>query len=493
MLRPPLSAVPRRVLGTAAAWPLHASAALRQAEAAAQAAQPPHTLMQRAGLALARLVLALTPHAQRLLVLAGPGNNGGDGLEATPHLLRAGKAVQLVLLGDAARLPPDAAAALQRAQAAGLPIDTAWPPRADAELAIDALLGLGATRAPDGALAQAIAWLNGSGMPVLSVDLPSGLHPDTGALLGAQAVRATHTLSLLALKPGLFTAAGRDHAGEVWLDTLGVDVDPLSACAELAGAPTPRTRRHAEHKGSFGDVLVIGGAPGMAGAAWLAGRAALAAGAGRVHLRMLDPAAATLDAGWPELMVASLGSDDRALPATATVVCGCGGADQLAEPLGWLLHRAPRLLLDADALNTLAGDTQLQTQLAARTARGQASVLTPHPLEAARLLGCGTADVQADRLGSAQALAQRFACCVLLKGSGSITAAPGSRPLVNPSGNALLASAGTGDVLAGWIAGLWSQAHPAATAHGQAADRAAAAGRTRPLRAASLVDALLAG
>ncbi|MBK1712554.1 NAD(P)H-hydrate dehydratase [Rubrivivax gelatinosus] len=476
-------------------WPLHTSAASRAAEAAALAVTPPHALMQRAGLGVARLALALAPHARTIAVLAGPGNNGGDGLVAARHLHAAGKALRVVLLGDEQRLPADAADALQAARAAGVPI-TDRLDEAPADLVVDALLGLGTTRAPEGRIAEAIAWAAARGGPVLAVDLPTGLHPDTGQPLGAACVRATATLSLLTLKPGLFTGAGRDLAGSVWLDTLGVEAGAESA--RLAPAPEPRPRAHVQHKGSFGDVVVVGGAPGMGGAAWLAARAALAAGAGRVYCSPLDPAAALLDPAHPELM--GRGTWWRSPPAelaAATVVCGCGGGGAVRAALPPLLAHAVRLLLDADALNAVASDPSLQRLLAGRAGRGQQTILTPHPLEAARLLGTGAAEVQSDRIAAAERLAARFAAVVVLKGSGSIVAAPGAKPSLNPTGNALLASAGTGDVLAGWMAGGWMpgrEAHPVAVdavwQHGRAADLALACGATHPLLASALIDAL---
>jgi hydroxyethylthiazole kinase-like uncharacterized protein yjeF len=441
----------RALLPAACDQPLHDSEATRRIEAAAQAALPPHTLMRRAGLAVARLALAVAPHARRVLVLAGPGNNGGDGFDAALHLRMAGREVQVVHLGEASRAPHDARDAIARAQAAGVAISPALDAQPQADLLVDALLGLGTTRAPQGAIGDAIA-RTAHLRPTLAVDVPSGLQPDTGALLGEVAVRATHTLALLTAKPGLFTAQGRDHAGRVWLDDLGVAANQAPS-AQLIARHAPAPRRHAQHKGSFGDLLVVGGSPGMGGAALLAARAALAAGAGRVYLRALDPHAAALDAAQPALML----REPAALPAT--VVCGCGGGGPVHGALPALLSRARRLLLDADALNAIADDAALERLLAARAARGGATVLTPHPLEAARLLGeSNAAAVQADRLAAAQAIAERWRCVVVLKGSGSVIAAPRALPSINASGNARLASAGTGDVLAGWIGGRWAQA-----------------------------------
>ena len=481
----PMPEAPTRIaLGTMASlWPLHDQAATRALELAAAADLPAHTLMQRAGTAAARLVLALRPHASRIWIAVGPGHNGGDGLAAAAWLRQAGRSVT-VALAPGLTLPADAADALERARAAGVDfIDSPSPPPAcgTADVAIDALFGLGLSRPADGWALDAIRALNTAAAPVLAIDLPSGLDGDRGVAVG-EAVRARWTLTMLTLKPGLFTAEGRDHAGEVWLDTLGLPLDADRAVADLmTGSPTAwPPRPHAGHKGRFGDVWVVGGAAGMSGAALLAARAALRAGAGRVLCVPLDPEAPRLDPRCPELMwrpAAALHEPATALEA-ATVVAGCGGGEALAPWLPTLLSRAGRLLLDADALNLLARDPALAALLAARAARDRPTVLTPHPLEAARLLWHSTAALQADRLAAAQDLADRHRAVVVLKGSGSIVAAPGRRPAVNASGNAALATAGAGDVLAGWIGGLWAQGLAAEDAarlgvhgHGAAADR----------------------
>jgi hydroxyethylthiazole kinase-like uncharacterized protein yjeF len=335
-------------------------------------------------------------------------------------------------------------------------------------LAIDALLGLGQARAPDGAFCGLIDQLNQTrtkGCLVLAVDLPTGLCADTGRLLGQHVVHADATLALLTAKPGLFTAHGRDAAGAVWLDQLGIDVSGSTFDARLLGqqdSTGPLAWRasagHAAHKGRFGDVWVVGGAPGMSGAAELAGRAALHAGAGRVYVCPLTEDSAAPCPATPELMLRRWSEAlATGLAEHATVVCGCGGGDAVRKALPLVLARARRLVLDADALNAIASDSGLAAQAAARASRGATTVLTPHPLEAARLLELTTAQVQADRLGCALVLAKRFGAVVVLKGSGSVIAAPSGQIALNPTGNARLASAGTGDVLAGWLGGWWSQ------------------------------------
>lgn len=474
-------------------------AATRELEQLAASQLPPHALMQRAGLSVARLALALAPHAQRIWIACGPGNNGGDGFEAAMHLHQWGKQVTVTWTGLPAgknQLPPDAQASRERALAAGVPV-TAEPPD-HFDFCIDALLGIGGTLDParpgTAGMVEWLARMQASGVPRLAVDVPTGLDAETGAATHLVAdharpsvVTAIFTLSLLTLKPGLFTADGRDSAGQVWFDDLGAG--PLSASAAkppsawLLGAdraaPLARSgAAHASHKGSFGDVAVLGGestaGSHMAGAALLAARAALHAGAGRVFVVLLGSPALTVDPQQPELMFRAPDAQDL---AQQVVVCGCGGGDAVRAVLPKALSAAPRLVLDADALNAIAADTQLQTQLTARHHRGYSTVLTPHPLEAARLAGVTSKEVQADRLAFASQLAERFQCVVVLKGSGTVVAAPGRASAINSSGNALLATAGTGDVLAGMLGaamaaglGAFEAACGAVFAHGHAAD-----------------------
>jgi hydroxyethylthiazole kinase-like uncharacterized protein yjeF len=450
-------------------WPLHDVAGARAIEQAAAAALPAHTLMQRAGLAAARLALAIAPHAKHVWVACGPGNNGGDGFEAAMHLRQWGKPVTVTWAGDESKAPADARASLERARQAGVTFASAAP--AEFDLAIDALLGIGSARPLEGRMREWADRMNASGSRVLAVDVPSGLASDTGT---GDAVRATHTLSLLTLKPGLFTAKGRDACGEAWFDDLGADASGHAPAAWLSGPPPRGMRAHDSHKGSWGDVAVIGGAPGMAGAALLAGSGALHAGAGRVFVAMLG-APLPVDLEQPELMMREWESLDLAAMAVA---CGCGGGDAVRGALPKVLSAAKALVLDADALNAIAADAQLQSLLQARGRRGRPTVLTPHPLEAARLLGNSAKDVQANRLEAARALAVKFSCVTVLKGSGTVTAAPDRPVHINPTGNARLATAGTGDVLAGLVAArlaaggdAFDAASGAVFDHGLAADR----------------------
>ncbi|MGM9513811.1 NAD(P)H-hydrate dehydratase [Roseateles sp. DB2] len=497
------------VLRQTGRFPLFSSEGCRAQEAAALLDSPAQALMARAGLAAARLSLAVAPHARRVWVACGPGNNGGDGLVAARHLALLGMEVHVSHLRSSKSLPSDAQWALQTALEAGLHIGSSPHPPEGCGLIIDAMLGLGLQRAPEGALKEAIVAINGSGLPVLSIDVPSGLQTDTGCACPDEqgqpgaVVRAQHTLCLLSLKPGLFTGQGRDHAGRIWFDNLGTPTSPgdsglLIACGERLRWRSLARRPHASHKGSYGQVLVIGGAPHMEGAAVLASGAALAAGAGKVHLKPLSAASPTgsvLDR--PELMRWPEGPLDGRTPwQDLTLVTGCGaghGLDAgLASPLPEILRQAPRLVLDADGLNSVSRSAAAQALLQGRRAAGLQTILTPHPLEAARLLRWPLAQVQADRLKAARTLSMVLDCSVVLKGSGSVIASPGEPLHLNGSGTAALAGAGTGDVLAGWLGGLWAQCptmppHELATVgvawHGEAAH-----GAQTPLRAAELIE-----
>ncbi len=437
--------------------PLHGVDATRRIEQTAALALPPHILMQRAGLAVARLALAIAPHAQRIWVACGPGNNGGDGLEAAIHLKNCGKQVLVTWLGHAESVPADTAAAYLRLQQAGIMIEAV--PSGSFDLCIDALLGIGSQlREPQNLMADWIRQIKSSVAPVLSVDIPTGLHADTGQTTSLH-VQASHTLSLLSLKPGLFTANGHDAAGTVWLDTLGVAPNTLSEyepTAWLNAKPLQSPRNHASHKGSYGDVAILGGASGMTGAALLAGSAALHAGAGRVFVGLLDDHALTVDVQQPELMFRPIKSLDF---ASMTLVCGCGGGHAVAQILLKALSSPAPVVLDADALNEIAISDSLRSALLARGTGGAVTVLTPHPLEAARLLGFTAYQVQNNRLSAALTLAQQFACTVVLKGSGTVITSPGQTPVVNPTGTARLATAGTGDVLAGMVGAQLAAGH----------------------------------
>jgi hydroxyethylthiazole kinase-like uncharacterized protein yjeF len=393
------------------------------------------------------------------------------------HLKQWGKRAVVTWLGEPELTPPDARQAWQRACEAGVVFENTPPAQFD--LAIDALLGIGCQRKPEGSIAQWLALMYASESPILSIDVPSGLMSDTGQWLKPDTPTSNifqrHTLSLLTLKPGLFTADGRDAAGEVWFCNLGVESTQKPDAWLQTGTATIKPRQQNSHKGTYGDVMVIGGAPGMTGAAVLASTAALHGGAGRVLIGFLDDADhSALSAQHPALMVRQVADLDF---KDATIVCGCGGGDAVRTELPRVLSTAARLVLDADALNAIARDPSLQRLLKNRAAKNLPTVLTPHPLEAARMLGCTAAEVQMNRLETAEKLAQQTQSVVVLKGSGSIIAQSGETSVINPTGNALLATAGTGDVLAGLIGAKLAQGHDTFSAsceavrtHGSVAD-----------------------
>lgn len=418
--------------------------------------------MAWAGRRVARWILAMAPHAQRIWVAAGPGGNGGDGLYAAAHLARQGRKVAVTLHPDSHGLSPGTQVALQYALGSGCML-VDGPDEVSADLVIDALLGLGANRPLSLAMAAAVQAIAGQARPCLSIDIPTGLDADTGQALGGGLVRAQATLSLLTLKPGLLMGEGRDAAGQIWLDTLGVQHD-VGDAAPVAlttfGPPRAATlerRPHASHKGRFGDVVLVGGATGMYGALRLAADAALAAGAGRVIVVPLDSAAPLWDWTRPEcLWMRPQTLADTYPLERATVVCGCGGGEDVVDFLPTLLGRARHLVLDADALNAAAQHAAIRLSLQTRGEHGRHTVLTPHPLEAARLLNRSVQDVQANRLGAAHQLASEHHSTVVLKGSGTVITTSGFLPEINVTGNGALATGGTGDVLAGWLAGRWA-------------------------------------
>ena len=475
-----------QALSRSSAWPVYGREDLRLIEAQLQR-QTPMPLMQKAGLATAKLALALAPHARRIWVAAGPGNNGGDGLEAALHLHLWGKAVTVTLWAEPHQLPADAHAAWLRARAAGVEITPDLPAAwleslGPLDLCIDALLGLGAARPLSVALQTAVQALNRSPALTLALDAPTGLNAESGQVWGPGSelvVSADHTLTFMAAKPGLFMGHGRDACGEIWLADLGLathghDRPPQ---AFLNASAPPRRHRHTSHKGLQGDVAVIGGESigpegfGMRGAALLAASAALHAGAGRVMLSLLSNQALEsapfdlLQRDWRQLDLRQL-----------SVVCGCGGGQSVRAALPEVLQQSAQLVLDADALNAMAQDDKLKDLLNQRGAT-QPTVITPHPLEAARLLQISTSQIQQDRLLAAQTLAHRFDCTVVLKGSGTVITAPGEIPRINTSGNGRLAVGGTGDVLAGLIGARMAQgasafdaAQSAVAQHGQLAN-----------------------
>lgn len=437
---------------------LYRAEELRRIEQAAAQPLPTGTLMERAGHAAAQwLDRRVRVRPASFIVLCGPGNNGGDGYVCARVLREAGHSC--VCWAPVAPSTQDARSAQAAWSEHGGESIADLPDSRHFDLIVDAMFGIGLSRPLSGPFLQASDWANQSGGDLVALDVPSGLDADSGSWVGQIAgVRAQATLTFLGDKPGLHMSDGCDGAGAVHVDRLGVDASESSGRLNDPDqfAPILRPRDCNSHKGRYGSVAVIGGEVGMIGAALLAGRAALRLGAGRVYVCCVGDPDLHVDPICPELMIRPL---DR-LPQTQVAVVGCGlGTSEpahraLRQALG---HDTP-LVLDADALNLIAADESLRQALAARRAP---CVLTPHPVEAARLLGgVPTIHVNADRIAAAMLLAQQLCSTVVLKGAGSVIVdrgTDGEQYWINPTGGPALATAGTGDVLAGMIGALFAQ------------------------------------
>ena len=451
-------------------------------------------LMRRAVTAALASLRRHWPQARRIAIFCGPGNNGGDGFLLGALARESGLQVELLAL--AADAKGDAALARRAWENVAGPLPTwDWPEvLPDADVHVDALYGIGLNRAPTGEIARLIDRINASRVPVLALDVPSGLDADTGNCPG-MAIRADVTVTFVAHKRGLHTGRAADCTGALELATLGVP-DTLPACA-MADARTLRAgglpaRARYANKGNNGHVLVVGGAAGMSGAVHLAGAGALRAGAGLVSVATHPAHAAILNCARPELMVHAVSDAATLQPLLAradVVALGPGlGRETWGRTLWQAVLAAPKpLVMDADALNLLAGEPRhFSTSV----------VLTPHPGEAARLLGVSTDEVEADRFAAVRELARRHAAVVVLKGAGSLVARADGRVDVCPWGNPGMASGGMGDLLTGIIAALlaqgctaWQAARLGVSLHARAGDLAAQAGE-RGLLATDLLQPL---
>ena len=468
---------------------------IRAAESLAFQKQAPYTLMHCAGNAAASWIRERFPVPGPVLVLAGPGNNGGDGWVVARELLHCGYTPIVVFTGDPQRLPGDAARARREYLEAGGPVAADWQVLPTPLLVVDAIFGIGLNRPPEGRHAEWIARTAALHCPVVALDIPSGLHGDSGRAQGPT-IRASHTLTFIAAKAGLYTADGPDHCGAITVLDLGV---PAPGSGALLDGPAILRARPARarntHKGQFGAVGILGGAQGTAGAALLAAVAALKCGAGRVWLAPLDEAlsAALIALHHPELMVhGPQALLHEARLTTLVVGPGLGQSTEAAQLLAAALSLPIKLVLDADALNLVAAHPDLAVRMVQRTAP---TLLTPHPAEACRLMGEAALT---NRVRTALALARRYQALVVLKGCGSIIATPQGQWWINSSGNAGLSAPGMGDVLAGALGALMDQGlsplqalQCAVHAHGAAADHCLDRGLgPLGLTASEVIDAL---
>lgn len=454
-------------------------------------------LMSRAGAAAFRLLCAYEEAPHSIVVICGTGNNAGDGYVLGRLALEAGLRCRVLFVGGRDRLKGDALRAAEAFRAAGgteRPFDAGE--LAHADVVVDALLGIGVDRPLTGEWKAAVEAVNAAGAPVLSLDLPSGLNADNGEVMGV-CIRARRTVSFVGLKRGSFTGRGPDYCGSVTLDTLGAPESLFEGAPHVERMAAddlkhglPRRERNA-HKGCFGRVLVVGGDRGYGGAARMAAEAALRTGAGLVSLAVREAYVAAFTAVRPELMCHGVrsGEDLEGLLDDADVVAvgpGLRRGDWGRALWAAVLASGKLLVVDADALHLLAE---------APEQRGD-WILTPHPGEAARLLGVSNVQVQADRFAAVEALVERYGGVGVLKGAGTLVAGRGGAIRVCPFGNPGMAAAGMGDVLTGVIAGLLAQgvsrfeaAGLGVLAHALAGDRAARDGQ-RGLSAMDVVACL---
>ena len=416
-------------------------------------------LMARAGEAAWRCVLAHWPQAKRVVVVCGPGNNGGDGYVLACHAQMSGCDVQVLRLTEHAAATSLTKRACNEYIASDGCIVESLDALSDAELIVDALFGIGLSRAPDAATSALIDAINTHSAPVFALDVPSGVDARNGHVPGV-AINASRTLQFIATHRGLSTGDALEHVGELELATLdlpatlfdGVEANAHACTVDALKAMLPLRARNS-HKGRNGHVLCIGGDDGGGGAILLAAEAALRCGAGLVSVATRGEHVAALLSHRPEVMAHAVASAEE-LPALfirADVVAigpGLGKSEWGRDLFDAVMACGKPRVLDADALNLLAQDQRMLQST---------DVLTPHPGEAARLLGCETADIQRDRFAAAQALCERYGAQIVLKGAGTIVASPDARPVVIDAGNPGMAVGGMGDLLTGCIAAMLAQ------------------------------------
>jgi ADP-dependent NAD(P)H-hydrate dehydratase / NAD(P)H-hydrate epimerase len=479
---------------------LYSVAQTREIEAAHFKAHPKSSLMQRAGEAVATLAIDLIAKhklKKSVLVIAGTGNNGGDAWVAARALQIQKIKVCVWQIGVQKHNDIASKKANEAYIAAKGNIAQKTAPALEFGLIIDGIFGIGLSKAPQGDFRDAIRFANQQrekfAAKILAIDIPSGLSADTGVAF-TDTINADATLTFLGAKPGLYTADGTDHCGKIFIDDLGVDLGERngSLLAEHDMAELIVQRRNNSHKGTYGNVGIIGGAAGMVGAAVLAARAALHMGPGKVYAGLIAADAISFDAINPEIMVrrAVDVAEDKNITAFA-IGMGAGEGKPVKALLAEILATQKPVLIDADALafvnidNTNPNTGEANEAEITETARPALSlksniILTPHPGEAARLLKITSAEVQADRIDAALSIAKRAGAIVVLKGAGTVIATPDGDYFINTTGNPGMASGGMGDALSGMIAAFLAQGLTPLNAaklgvylHGAAADCAA--------------------
>ncbi|WJV53416.1 bifunctional ADP-dependent NAD(P)H-hydrate dehydratase/NAD(P)H-hydrate epimerase [Pectobacteriaceae bacterium CE90] len=468
-----------------------------EAEAAEMSGVSLYTLMQRAGDAAFNLIRRYYPNARHWLVLAGHGNNGGDGYIVASLARQAGMQVSVIAIPGTRSLPAEATQARQAwLEQGGTELDTEalWPEHID--IIVDGLLGTGLLSAPKMPYDELIERVNHCPAPVMALDIPSGLNAETGHHEGA-VIQADHTVTFIVLKPGLLTGAARDCVGHLHLDDLGLSewitrqVAPIQRLTAASLMHWLKPRRPVAHKGEHGRLLIVGGDEGTGGAVFMAGEAALRSGAGLVRVLTNKQYVAALVAFRPELMVQELTAVTlRQGMEWADVVVigpGLGQRDWGKNALRIAENCNKSMLWDADALNLLAINPH----------KRQNRILTPHPGEAARLLNCRVSDIESDRLLAARKLVKRYGGVVVLKGAGTVIANEQEELAIADVGNPGMASGGMGDVLSGIIGAflaqklaLYDAACAGCVVHGAAADKLAKQRGTRGMLATDLMPVL---
>ncbi len=463
--------------------PVYLTTEIRKIEQLAAALPNASNLMEKAGLAAAKIAVEklLTNERNKVLVLAGPGNNGGDAFVVARYLHERWFKVTLIFTGTRNKLSNDARCSLDAWLAVGGEILSEIPTKKNWNVVIDGLFGIGLERNLEGKYYDLVNVINRMKLPVLALDIPSGLDSDNGRVLGV-AIHATVTVTFIGLKPGLLTHYGTEYCGKIILRSLDVNapilVKPNSWILDQIFAqkllPPPRPANN--HKGMFGSVGIIGGAAGMTGAAFLAGTAALKLGSGRVYLGFVDEEnAPSVNPIRPELMLRPAFELFKMDHLNCLVIGpGLGMSTNAYFWLDCALKSTQPLVLDADALNLISIYPKLASTLSARKVD---TIITPHAAEAARMQKIDTVTVQNNRMATVKKLVEHFKCYAVLKGAGSICILPDGKRYINASGNPGLGSAGTGDVLSGIIGALLAQGLSTKNAlllavylHGAAAD-----------------------